>query len=198
MYLAKNLLIVLGLGAGILGLGAGRAEAQAAAAATGLRLDVAAGFTAIHANEGPAVCGCFYMYGGNGEIAVTNSHNLAFVTNVGYTSQTNINNDDRNLGLLTIMEGARYSLDRGGRFVPFGEAFVGVSVTNSNYVIDKSTARLGAMTGGGLDIRLTSRFSVRPAQVDYLFTTVPNGQNNFQNQLRMSAGIVFHVNKLSR
>ncbi len=198
MSLGKNLLIVLGLGAGLMGLGARSAEAQAGLTATGLRVDVAGGFTVIHANEGPAVCGCFFMNGGSGELSVTNGRNISFVTNVGYTSATNINNEDRNLALLTVLEGARYSLDHGGRFVPFGQALVGFAHTSSNYVIDSSTARLALATGGGLDIRVNSRFSLRPAQAEYLFTTVPNGQNNFQNQLRLTAGIVFHVNKLNR
>lgn len=194
MSSAKNLLIVLGLGAGLLGLGVGSAQAQATPAGTGLRFDVAGGFTTIHANEGPGVCGCFYMNGGSGEFSITNSHNISFVTNVGYTSATNVNNDDRNLALLTVLEGARYSLDHGGRFVPFGQAMVGFAHTSSNYLIDESTARLALATGGGLDIRINHRFSVRPAQVEYLFTTVPNGQNNFQNQLRLTAGIVIHLN----
>ena len=198
MFSTKNLLIVFGLAATALGMGAGSAKAQAAPAATGLRVDVAGGFTVIHANEGPAVCGCFFMNGGSGELAVTNSRNISFVTNVGYTSATNINGNDRNLALLTVLEGGRYSLDRGGRFVPFGQVMIGFAHTSTNYVIDSSAARLALATGGGLDVRISDRFSVRPAEVEYLFTTIPNGQNNFQNQIRMTAGIVFHINKLGR
>jgi outer membrane immunogenic protein len=198
MLFSRNLLIAFGLGSSLLVMGAVRAQAQAGPVATGLRIDVAGTFTAIHANEGPANCGCFYMYGGSGEFSIANNPKIAFVTNVGYTSQTNINNNDRNLGLLTIMEGVRYSRDSERHFVPFAEAFAGISQTNSNYLIDRSTSRIGFMTGAGLDIRLNQRLFVRPAQVDYLFTTVPNGQNNFQNQLRMSAGIVFRASKLER
>jgi outer membrane immunogenic protein len=191
---ARTLLIVLGLGAGVSGYGSSTAHAQAGVTASQLRVDVAGGFTVIHANEGPGVCGCFYMNGGSGEVAVTNSHNISFVTNVGYTSQTNIGNIDRNLALLTVLEGGRYTLDHGGRFNPFGQAMVGIAKTSTNYKIDESAARLALAVGGGLDIRLSNRFSIRPAEVEYLFTTIPNAQNNFQNQLRMTAGIVFHVN----
>ena len=109
----KTLLVVLGLGVGVVGYGSSTAHAQAAVASSQLRVDLAGGFTVIRANEGPAVCGCFFMNGGSGELAVTNSHNISFVTNVGYTSQTNIGNIDRNLALLTVLEGGRYTLGHG-------------------------------------------------------------------------------------
>jgi hypothetical protein len=189
--LAASLLIVLGLGTVT-------AHAQATPAASGLTVDVAGTFTVIRANQGPNVCGCFFMNGGSGEFSVKNSRNISWVTNAGYTSQNNINNIDRNLAVLTVMEGVRYSRDHGGRFIPFGEAFVGISHTYSNYRIDESTTRAGAMAGGGVDFRLSDHFAARLPQIDYLFTSTPNGQNNFQNQLRMSAGVVFHVNRSGR
>jgi outer membrane immunogenic protein len=193
----KNLLIVtvLGLGAQLVGLGSARAHAQALPSATQQHVDVAGGFTAIHANEGPGNCGCFWMYGGTGEFSVTNSHNVSYVTSVGYTSQTNINNLDRNLALLTVMEGARYTFDHGQRVTPFGQASVGVAHTDTNLRIDNGVTRFAMAVGGGVDLHLTHRLSFRPVEADYLFSTVPNGQNNFQNQLRLTAGIVVRLNK---
>jgi outer membrane immunogenic protein len=188
---AASLLIVLGLGAA-------SAHAQASSTASQLSFDVAGGFTVIHANEGPGVCGCFFMNGGSGEFSIKNTRNISFVTNAGYTTITNINNIDRNLALLTVLEGVRYSRDHGGRFIPFGQAMVGIAHTYTNYRIDSSTTRAAAAAGGGLDIRINDRFALRPAEVEYLFTSVPNGQNNFQNQLRMTAGVVFHISKQGR
>jgi hypothetical protein len=191
--LVASLLIVSALGA----LGT-RAQAQALPTAGGLALDVGATYTTIHANEGPGQCGCFYMSGGSAEFSVKNEHNVAFVTSVSGTYQGNINNIQQNLTLLTILEGVRYSRDRGGRFVPFGEAAVGFAHTMSNYVVYKNTNAAAAQVGGGLDIRVSRRFSLRAAQVDYLFTSSPNGQNNFQNEIRYGAGIVFHLNPSKR
>jgi outer membrane immunogenic protein len=182
----------------VLTLGAIPSHAQTAATATQNTFDVAGGFTVIRANEGPGYCGCFFMNGGSAEFSIKNSHNISFVTNFGYTSQTNINNNDRNLALMTVLEGVRYSHDRGGRFIPFGEALIGIAHTSTNYRIDESTTRAAMAAGGGLDLRVTDRFAVRLPEVEYLFSSVPNGQNNFQNQLRMTAGIVFHVNKPGR
>jgi hypothetical protein len=48
--------------------------------------------------------------------------------------------------------------------------------------------------GGGVDYRLTNRFSLRPLQVDYLLTRFNEGtpNNQSQNNLRASTGIVIH------
>jgi hypothetical protein len=52
-----------------------------------------------------------------------------------------------------------------------------------------------AMTGGGgVDIRLTHRISLRPVQAEYMltrFAAVPTGGTSNQNDLRLSAGLVF-------
>lgn len=170
------------------------AEGQALPTAGGLALDVGATYTTIHANEGPGQCGCFYMSGGSAEFSVKNEHNVAFITSVSGTYANNINNIQQNLKLFTVLEGVRYSLDRGGRFVPFGEASLGFAHTASNYIVYKDTSAAAAQIGGGLDIKVSKRFAIRAAQVDYLFTSSPNGQNNFQNEIRYGAGLVFHLN----
>jgi hypothetical protein len=51
-------------------------------------------------------------------------------------------------------------------------------------------AAFAANMGGGLDMRVNRRFSVRLAEVDYLLTTVHNDTNNHQNNLRISAGAI--------
>ena len=48
--------------------------------------------------------------------------------------------------------------------------------------------------GGGLDWRLNKHFSVRPVSVDYVLTRFPSlsqGDNQTQNSIRASAGIIF-------
>jgi opacity protein-like surface antigen len=45
--------------------------------------------------------------------------------------------------------------------------------------------------GGGLDINATRHVSVRPIQIDYLFTKHGDAPNNVQNNIRVSAGFVF-------
>jgi hypothetical protein len=171
------------------------AHAQSLPTATRLSLDVSAGFTSIRANEGPGLCGCFFLNGGSGELAITNSRNTSFLINFARTTQNNINDINQNLILYNLLEGARYTLHRERRIAPFGEVLVGISHTASNYEYYKSTNAPALLFGGGVDINLGHRISVRPVDAGWLFTTHRNAQNNFQNQLRMSASIVFHIHR---
>jgi hypothetical protein len=41
-------------------------------------------------------------------------------------------------------------------------------------------------------LRANRRFSIRLIEADYLLTTVDNGSNDPQNNLRISAGVVVH------
>lgn len=45
--------------------------------------------------------------------------------------------------------------------------------------------------GGGFDINATRHVSVRPIEIDYLFTKHGDAPNNVQNNVRVSAGFVF-------
>jgi hypothetical protein len=191
--LAASLLIVLSTG-----VFATHASAQSLPTSGGLALDLGATYTTIHSNEGPGQCGCFYMGGGSVEFSVKNEHNVSFVTSFSGTHADNINAIEQTLTLFTLLEGVRYTIDHGGRFAPFGEASVGFVHTTSNYILYKDTSAAAAQVGAGIDLRVSRRFSVRPAQVDYLFTSSPNGQNNFQNEIRYGAGIIYHLNASRR
>ena len=50
--------------------------------------------------------------------------------------------------------------------------------------------------GGGLDWKLSKRFSFRPVSVDYVLTRFPSfltANNQNQNSIRASAGIIFTI-----
>lgn len=49
--------------------------------------------------------------------------------------------------------------------------------------------------GGGLDLRVSRHFSVRPVQAEYFLTKIPDGLNNRQNNFRLSAGIVYRFGR---
>jgi hypothetical protein len=53
--------------------------------------------------------------------------------------------------------------------------------------------------GGGLDWKLSKRFSFRPVSVDYVLTRFPSfltGNNSNQNSIRAGAGIIFSFGKM--
>lgn len=72
-----------------------------------------------------------------------------------------------------------------------GEAFGfgGVYPTHSGPT--PSADSLAFQPGGGADVPLTPHISLRVLQVDYLYTRLPNSSLNYQNNLRIGAGIVF-------
>jgi hypothetical protein len=47
--------------------------------------------------------------------------------------------------------------------------------------------------GGGVDVLLRSRVTLRAVQVDYDLTGFANGEKNNQNSIRVGTGIVFNL-----
>ena len=107
----------------------------------------------------------------------------------------------------TYLFGPRLSYRNQTRFTPFAQALAGgvhaSAVTVNNCAgagctvlpVQSSFAFTG---GGGLDIRLTHRISIRPVQAEYMLTrfqSVANGLStgvsNSQNDLRLSSGLLF-------
>jgi hypothetical protein len=53
----------------------------------------------------------------------------------------------------------------------------------------------GMTVGGGIDLRLSRYFAVRPVQAEYFMTKFPDGANDRQNNFRFGAGIVLRLGK---
>jgi len=99
--------------------------------------------------------------------------------------------------------GPEFKLHNSTRLTPFAHALLGGVSSHAEFVISSpgvrvsdSTTRTGAAAsfGGGVDIRLSRRISLRTA-VDYTatFLAEPNpGEGRPQNHVRVSAGILFH------
>jgi NHL repeat len=83
----------------------------------------------------------------------------------------------------------------GGRI--FGEGLIG-GVHSFNTVVPTSAGVAGAATyfvfqvGGGVDLPLRKGIGIRLFEADYVRSTLPNGGNSTQNDLRLAAGISFH------
>jgi len=74
--------------------------------------------------------------------------------------------------------------------VLFGKAETRIHVPN---VVEEDNA-LGTQFGGGVDIPIAPRISIRAVEVDYL-RTKPLGIE--QNDLKFTTGVVFHLGRLS-
>lgn len=113
----------------------------------------------------------------------------------------------------TYLFGPKLTFRSSSRFTPFADLSFGgdrLSVSCNSGTTNANIACLtatGANTysknafalnvGGGIDIRLSNKFSIRPVQADYLYTRFGNNcslavcsNNNNQNAFRLKSGIV--------
>lgn len=67
----------------------------------------------------------------------------------------------------------------------------GVEITAK---VSASQTDFSMTAGGGLDVKVSKRFAVRPFAIDYMLTSFPSpltGTSTHQNGLRLSAGVLF-------
>jgi outer membrane protein OmpA-like peptidoglycan-associated protein len=109
-----------------------------------------------------------------------------------------VNGHKNNFGsILDFGFGARYQFPF-GHFIPFGEGLLGAQHFSPNNSPSRSTATY--LFGGGIDVKINSRFSVRPFEVSYVYTnyayTPSSGSsqvNTTFNGVRMQAGLIYNL-----
>jgi outer membrane immunogenic protein len=168
----------------------------AASAQDAPKFDVFAGYSYLRANPDTTGLSSFSMNGGSAALSYNANHWFSGVADFGGYHANNILGTGVDGTLSTYLFGPRVSYRRDSRVTPFGQVLFGVAHIGGNNGLGFSSSNNSfAMTvGGGVDIRLSDRFSVRPVQVEYLlthFNELGLGAQN-QNNLRFSTGIVFH------
>ena len=160
------------------------------------KFDVFAGYSYLRANPDTTGISSFSMNGGSASLAYNANHWLSGVADFGGYHANNILGTHVDGTLSTFLFGPRVSYHRDSRITPFGQVLFGVAHIGGNNGLGFSSSNNSfAMTvGGGVDYKLTDRFSIRPVQVEYLLTRFNElglGTQS-QNNLRVSTGIVFH------
>jgi hypothetical protein len=194
--------------AGLLSIAAGltlsaiRAEAQQPQPPVGQdgEVDLALTYIATHADHTDGAP--FWLQGGAVEM------NAQFYRGFGLTASgagmhANGSTNSAALDLVTIVFGPSYTFHAGKRISVFGEALLGEAhglhslfsygsgpLPSLTAGTTDSANALAFETGGGINFRLSPHFAVRPVQVDYLRTELPNGGTNVQNNIRISGGVV--------
>jgi opacity protein-like surface antigen len=74
--------------------------------------------------------------------------------------------------------------------VALGGAYAGGSLSPANSGIGGSADAFAFQAGGGLQLRLSSRWMLQPVQAEYLMTTFSNNGSNRQNDLRLGTGLM--------
>ncbi|MDE1160687.1 MAG: OmpA family protein [Acidobacteriaceae bacterium] len=158
------------------------------------RATVALGYSVLDANAPPGNSEGFFANGGFLSASVSVNNWLSLVGEFNGVHAKQIGNLGQNLTLLEYAGGPRATL-RQSRFSEFGQVTVGgVHAMDSYFPTATSyttSANSFAVTmGGGMDYELTRRFALRPFEVQYLHTALPNAVNGSQNQVLLGAGLV--------
>jgi outer membrane protein OmpA-like peptidoglycan-associated protein len=101
----------------------------------------------------------------------------------------------------TYLFGPRFS-HRGERWTPFASVLLGAArmsvdsstpVAGSNNFFNNTVHKNAFATafGVGFDYKLSRHVAWRVVQAEYLITKFPDGNSNFQNNLRLATGLVF-------
>jgi opacity protein-like surface antigen len=108
---------------------------------------------------------------------------------------------NKQTNLYSYMFGPRVSLRNNSRITPFAHALFGGAhasrVPANTPGTFKSASGFAMALGGGLDVKLTQRVSLRPFQGEYYYTRigVNNLQRDSQSHLRLSFGVNFTFGK---
>lgn len=157
--------------------------------------EVGAGYTYLHTNILPG-CNCFSLNGGDVQAAVGLNRQFQAVGEAGATHRGGITPDGYTLTQVTYAFGLRYFPLPAARLRPFGESLFGGahalgSLAPGNNAIGGSSNAIAFLTGGGVELRLTRTLLLQPARIDYEFTNFRNGQQNHQNDVRLSVGVLY-------
>jgi hypothetical protein len=138
-----------------------------------------------------------WLQGGAAEAALPLPHHFGAVLNLtgGHSAGTN---GGQPLSEISFTAGPRYTVETGSRSRLFIETlFGGTHAFGAAFPAPGGPAQsvnvFAMQLGGGYDIDLGSHFAIRVIDAHYVQTRIPNGTNNTQNDLRLGAGIVYHL-----
>jgi hypothetical protein len=163
-------------------------------------------FAAERAEQAPGQC-CFWLKGGGVDAALTSPKGFGIAASVtgDYAS---VIAPGVNLSKIAFLAGPRYTFRAGTgragaadrRLQVFGQglfggvyAFDGVFPSSSGTTSNALSFALQA--GGGLNLMLTKSVGIRLFEAEFVRTTLPNGGSNVQNDLRLAAGMTWHIGK---
>jgi peptidoglycan-associated lipoprotein len=163
-------------------------------------VSVGASYTYVRTNILPG-CNCFSLNGGGAQVQVGMTRRISLLAEVTVTHAGGITADQYDLGQVTYTFGPRLWIrSPEARLQPFGEIKLGAAHDFGSLSPERTFSGGGANafafeTGGGLEVRLRHRISLVPVEANYLLTTFHNGVDNRQNDLRLSAGVMFRIRR---
>lgn len=167
------------------------------AAAIAAPVEIAFSYSYLRANQGPGRCGCFAMNGGSAEVAFHAYRWFSGVADLTGERSGGVSGGSQELSLVSFTAGPRFTYPIHHRYALFVQTLAGgVHGFDTHFPVSPGSSAANSfalLTGGGLDLRVKSYLAIRPIQADYFLTRLPNGVNNRQNSLRLSAGVVLRL-----
>jgi hypothetical protein len=153
-------------------------------------LELYGGYDYVRFNVNANVAGqppsqTFNGNGGGGQLVYNLDNRVGILGDVGGYWATN---STRQGAAIPYLFGPRANLRR-GTVTPFAQLLLGGVVTSSGIEEIGWQSHFAMAGGGGIDVRTSRHFSVRPAQAEYFMTRIPDGLNNRQDNFRFSTGI---------
>ncbi len=145
----------------------------------------------IHANAPPGQCGCFSLEGGSFAAILNVRPRLSIVADVMMAKASHVNGTAQDITIINYLFGPRYSRRTSSRFVPYGQVLFGGAKEDVNFQFLINRNAFGLSVGGGVTTRLSRRIGFDIVQADYVYTRIPNGRNNSQNNTRVSSGLTY-------
>jgi len=161
-------------------------------------LQVGLRYSATAANAPPGSCGCFFLQGGAIEASIPVLPHLRAVVEAGGSTVARVPASTRGLSEITLLAGPRYTMPvhhihlNAQALVGAVRGFDSDFILTTNVHTDTST-NLAIAFGGSIDLPLNHTMLLRPIQVDYLQTNLPNGVDDRQRNIRFGAGIIFRI-----
>jgi opacity protein-like surface antigen len=155
------------------------------------KVDLFGGYTYFHAGfPGNSL----NFNGGSGSLTANFTPLFGFTADFGRYDNSHSGVSSTNF---TYLFGPQFTYRGNEHVTPFFHVLFGGSHLSSSFSSggtssssDSSNAFAFA-PGGGLDVHVSPHVAIRVAQVDYLLTKFKDDQDNRQNNVRVSAGIVF-------
>jgi len=160
-------------------------------------LDVGLGYAGTLSNAPPGTCGCFVLSGGFADVALPLPHRWSAVMELAGGHAGTVAGTSRGLSVVTLLAGSRWTQPLGARWSLYGEGLLGASrgfdaVFQSETAFNDTATAFAFAAGGGVDVHLLKKVSVRVVRFDYLQSALPNGVDNRQKNIRFGSGVVFH------
>ena len=159
--------------------------------------DAGVSYHRMRTNAAPGDCGCFSLNG----VGVSGSWNIhgawSIATEFGAEFRAVASSQD-SLTVTSFLVGARYRIPQpwlkgAHRPQPFAQFLIGPAHASGGEAgVADGTYAFASRLGGGIDIPLKSHFEVRAFQVEWFRTQFANAKNDRQNNLLISAGLVYH------